>query len=252
MSVPMRRAPVPVLRITVAAAIVALGSVLAGCTVGSPTIQTPTPTPSVIITPSTSAAPAASSPAPSVTSSSPSVPVLPAGCSQLLPLGTLDRILGFGVLGQVTYLRAAPVLQSGRTGRVTCSYGNPATATVGATPSNATASASAGSTPLVQVSYITYTDAAIAAARVQSTVEADGANGVVTPTTVNGKPADIVIGAKSSELLMSDGARTLVVVVLPAVITPDKAPAALKAIAQTMLLFGRPAASASAAAAGSS
>jgi hypothetical protein len=229
------------------------GLALSGCTVGSPKIQPPTPTstPTVTITPSTPAAPAVSSPAPSV-ASSPSVPLLPAGCSQLLPLGALDRILGFGVLGQVTYLRAAPVLQSGRTGRVTCSYGNPATATVGASPSKATASASATTTPLVQVSYITYTDAAIAAARVQATVEADGASGVVTPTTVNGKPADIVIGAKSSELLMSDGARTLVIVLLPAVITPDKAPAALKAIAQTMLLFGRPPSTASPTAAGSS
>jgi hypothetical protein len=251
MPAPMGRAPLRALRVTAAAGITALGFVLAGCTVGSPTIQTPTPTPSVIITPSTSAPPVVSSPPPSV-ASSPSVPVLPAGCSQLLPLGTLDRILGFGVLGQVTYLRAAPVLQSGRTGRVTCSYGNPATATVGATPSNPTASASASTAPLVQVSYITYTDAAIAAARVQATVEADGASGVVTPTTVNGKPADIVIGTKSSELLMSDGARTLVVVVLPVVITPDKAPAALKAIAQTMLLFGQPPTAATAAAAAGS
>jgi hypothetical protein len=246
MPAPMWRAQLRVLRVTVIAGIVALGFALAGCTVGSPTIQTPTLTPSVIITPSTSAPPVFSSPAPSV-ASSPSAPVLPAGCSQLLPLGTLDRILGFGVLGQVTYLRAAPVLQSGRTGRVTCSYGNPATVTVGATPANATASA-ASATPLVQVSYITYTDAAIAVARVQATVETDGASGVVTPTTVNGKPADIVIGSKSSELLMSDGARTLVVVVLPVVITPDKAPAALKAIAQAMLLFGQPPASASASA----
>jgi hypothetical protein len=241
------------LRAVIVAATLVGGLVLSGCTVGSPKIQPPTPTstPTVTITPSTPAAPAVSSPAPSVASSA-SVPLLPAGCSQLLPLGTLDRILGFGVLGQVTYLRAAPVLQSGRTGRVTCSYGNPATATVGATPSKATASASTSTTPLVQVSYITYTDAAIATARVQATVEADGASGVVTPTTVNGKPADIVIGAKSSELLMSDGARTLVIVLLPAVITPDKAPAALKAIAQTMLLFGRPRSTASPTAAGSS
>ena len=241
-------------RAVIVAATLLGGLALSGCTVGSPTVQppTPTPTPSVTITPGISATPAVSSPAPSVASSA-SFPLLPAGCSQLLPLGTLDRILGFGLLGQVTYLRAAPVLQSGRTGRVTCSYGNPATATVGATPSHASASASASTstTPLVQVSYITYTDAAIAAARVQATVEADGASGVVTPTTVNGKPADIVIGAKSSELLMSDGARTLVIVMLPAVITPDKAPAALKAIAQAMLLFGRPP-SASPTAAGSS
>src|SRR5450432_2672795 len=189
MSAPERRAP---LKGLVACATMIGGLVLTGCTT-SPQ-QAPTPLPSVSVTPSVSTPPVVSSPAPSVASSS-SAPALPAGCSQLLSLGTLDRILGFGVLGQVTYLRAAPVLQSGRTGRVTCSYGNPATTTAGVSPSTSAPTASA--TPLVQVSYITYTDAAIAAARVQATVEADGASGVVTPTTVSGKPADIVIGTKS-------------------------------------------------------
>src|SRR5450432_3961702 len=243
MSAPETRAPLAGL---LAGATAVGGLVLAGCTVGSQQAQPPTVT--VSVTPSAPPPPVVSSPAAAVSSAS-SVPVLPTGCSQILPLGTLDRILGFGVLGQVTYLRAAPVLQSGRTGRVTCSYGNPATTTAGVSPS--TSAPTTSSTPLVQVSYITYTDAAIAAARVQATVEADGASGVVTPTTVNGKPADIVIGAKSSELLMSDGARTLVIVMLPAVITPDKAPAALKALAQAMLVFGLPP-SASPTAAGSS
>jgi hypothetical protein len=237
MSAPQTRAPLAGL---LAGAAAVGGLVLAGCTVGSQQAQPPTVT--VSVTPSAPPPPVVSSPAAAVSSAS-SVPVLPTGCSQILPLGTLDRILGFGVLGQVTYLRAAPVLQSGRTGRVTCSYGNPATTTAGVSPS--TSAPTTSSTPLVQVSYITYTDAAIAAARVQATVEADGASGVVTPTTVSGKPADIVIGTKSSELLMSDGARTFVVVVSPLVVTPDKAVAALKAIAQAMLLFGRPSASAS-------
>src|SRR5450432_3169152 len=158
MSAPETRAPLAGL---LAGATAVGGLVLAGCTVGSQQAQPPTVT--VSVTPSAPPPPVVSSPAAAVSSAS-SVPVLPTGCSQLLPLGTLDHILGFGLLGQVTYLRAAPVLQSGRTGRVTCSYGNPATATVGATPSHATASASASTstTPLVQVSYITYTDAAIA------------------------------------------------------------------------------------------
>lgn len=185
--------------------------------------------------------------APSV-SASPSGPVLPAGCSQLLPLGTLETILGFGILGQVNYLRAAPVPQSGRTGRVTCTYGTApgapaATATaptVKPSASGAKPSASPTPVPLVQVSYITYVDASTAAGRVQTTIQADGASADVSTVSVSGKAAFILIGPTASELVMSDLARTFVVELSPTLVTSDKAPAALEAIAAAMLRFGQP------------
>jgi hypothetical protein len=187
---------------------------------------------------------AAASASPSV-SASPSAPVLPAGCSQLLPLGTLETILGFGILGQVNYLKAAPVPQSGRTGRVTCTYGTaPGAPTV--TPAGPTVTPSAAgakpttpaAVPLVQVSYITYTDASTAAGRVQTTIEADGTSAAVSNVSVSGKPAFILIGPTSSELVMSDLARTIVVEFSPTLVTSDKAPAALEGIAAAMLRFG--------------
>src|SRR5450755_1595304 len=134
----------------------AVGVDVAGCTTKT-TSAPPAPVTSHIAAPTT-ASPAASPTASAVSgSSSPSAPVLPAGCSQLLPLGTLEKILGFGILGQVNYLKAAPVPQSGRTGRVTCSYGN----STGEIPVSPTASPSKGSAspappPLLQISYITY------------------------------------------------------------------------------------------------
>jgi hypothetical protein len=152
----------------------------------------------------------------------------------------------------VNYLKAAPVPQSGRTGRVTCSYGN-TTGPVTPPPSpskSASSSASPKATPpssLLQISYITYVDAKTAAARVQTTVETDGASAVVTDVTVSGKPANVLIGPTSSELLMSDGARTIVVVASSTVLTPDKAPAGLESIATAMLKFDRPTPSPSAA-----
>jgi hypothetical protein len=215
------------------------GLLLSGCTKKA---NHPAPT----VSPSTSVPPASSSPSasPLASTTSPAAAVLPTACSQLLPLGALQRILGFGILGQVTYLRAAPVPQSGRTGRVTCGYGAPKALTSG-TPSPGATAKPAGP-PLVQASYITYVDAKTAAARVQSTVEADAANAVVTEATVNGLPANILLGSQSSELVMSDGARTLVVVLQPVVVAADKAPAALKAVAALMLQFGRPSPSGSA------
>jgi hypothetical protein len=222
-----------------------------GCTTSTKS-NPPTPVVSHLAA-STSPPPVASQTAPVASgagaSGSPSAPVLPAGCSQLLPLGTLEKILGFGILGQVNYLKAAPVPQSGRTGRVTCSYGN----STGEIPVSPTASpsgkvtASPAPAPLLQVSYITYVDAKTAAARVQTTVEADGASAVVTDVTVNGKPANVLIGSRSSELVMSDGARTIVVVASAVVLTPDKAPAGLESIAEAMLKFGQASASPSAA-----
>src|SRR5450631_3131284 len=223
------------------------------CAVGALTACTgkssPAPTPSVSSSqPTPRPSPAAiTSASPAVSSAAKSTAVLPTGCSQLLPLGTLDRILGTGLLGQVTYLRAAAVPKSGRTGRVTCGYGTSTAVPSGvvgvpvASPSSSGSEASAQ----VTVSYITYIDAATATARVQTTVEADGASAVVSDARVNGKPAEILLGAKTTELVMTDSARTVVVVLAPSVVSLDKAPAALTAIAAVMLQFGRPPQSAS-------
>lgn len=181
-------------------------------------------------------APTPSTPPPS--SSAPPEAVLPKGCSQLLPLGVVQQALGVGLVGGVTYLRAAPVPQSGRTGRVTCGYGTPMSspAASGATPTPT-------GKPLVEVSYITYVDAKTAASRVALTVQTDGATSTIHKVTVAGKPASVLTGKEWNELLMADGDRTVVVVVQPTVLTAEKAPAALTAMAEKMLAFGAGAAS---------
>jgi hypothetical protein len=227
------------------AGVLAVAFVIAGVTGCTTSTKSEPPAPVVSQIVASTTSPAVASPTTSVASgaSSSSAPVLPAGCSQLLPLGTLEKILGFGILGQVNYLKAAPVPQSGRTGRVTCSYGN-STGEVPVTPApsaSGKSTAPAAPPPPLQVSYITYVDAKTAAARVQTTVEADGASAVVTDVTVSGKPAEVLIGSTSSELVMSDGARTIVVVASNVVLTPDKAPPGLEAIAEAMLRFGQPA-----------
>jgi hypothetical protein len=206
----------------------------------APVVSPSSTAPTVAPTPTVAAASASTS-----VSASPSAPVLPAGCSQLLPLGTLEGILGFGILGQVNYLKAAPVPQSGRTGRVTCTYGTAPGVVAPTAPTATPTSTGAKPTtpaavPLVQVSYITYTDASTAAGRVQTTVQADGASAAVSNVSVSGKAAYILIGPTSSELVMSDLARTIVVELSPTLVTSDKAPAALEAIAAAMLRFGQP------------
>lgn len=210
-----------------AAAAVLVAFVGAGCTTSSHHSLPPPPSSPV----STTAAPASPSTAPS----SPA-PVLPAGCPALLPLAAVEQALGTSLLGEVTYLSAAPVPKSGRTGRVTCGYGTPpATASATAKPQP---SASASGSPLVEASYITYVDAKTAASRVALTVQTDGATAGVNKVTVAGKPAFVLIGKTWNELVMADGARTIVVEAAPSVLPPARAAGALESMAAIMLRFG--------------
>ena len=210
-----------------------------------------TPHPKADEPPALSPAPVVSSQVDSPAPASSSVPaqaVLPAGCPQLLPLGVVEQALGGPLFGEVTYLRAAPVPKSGRTGRVTCGYGTSTDAPDIGVASPAASPTPAGD-PLVSASYITYTDAATAASRVALTVQTDGASSTVSKVDVGGLEASVLLGPKWNELVMSDGARTIVVEAAPRVLPNAQAPAALTAMAKVMLQFGAPPASASASAA---
>jgi hypothetical protein len=177
----------------------------------------------------------AASPAPA-SSSAPPPAILPAGCPQLLPLGVVEQALGSPLYGQVTYLRAAPVPQSGRTGRVTCGYGTSPTAP-GVGPSPAPSATPSGE-PLVEASYITYTDAKTAASRVALTVQTDGASSTVTKVSVGALPASVLLGPTWNELVMADGARTIVVEASPKALPNANAATALISMATVMLKFG--------------
>ncbi|MGH8889126.1 MAG: hypothetical protein ACRDV3_05110, partial [Acidothermaceae bacterium] len=224
---------------SVATAVLAVTITATGCTSSHRGNANSTVTPSV---------PAASSPAESpapASSSAPAKAVLPAGCGELLPVGTVERILGGPPLpGGVTYLRAAPVPQSGRTGRVTCGYGTPMSSVQSASPSKSPAATPTPvGDPLVEVSYITYVDAKTAKQRVLLTVQNDAGKATLSQVDVGGTQASVLIGGQWQELLMADGARTLVVEVAPTILPAAKAPAALAAMAKAMLAFGAPASS---------
>ncbi|MBX6371474.1 MAG: hypothetical protein IRZ02_04375 [Acidothermus sp.] len=212
-------------------ALAAAAVLLTACT-GSPTRPAPSTAPSS----SAEASTAAASPSPS---GSPS-PLLPADCVELLPLQVVEQAIGVNLLGRVTYLRAAAVPQSGRTGRVTCGYGTPV-----ATPSSGTPTPTGP--PLVQVSYITYVDAKTAAGRVALTVQTDGQHATTTKTDVDGKPAWILFGQEWDELVMGDGARTIVVEISPRLLPQAKVGPALIALARHMLAFGSTSSSSSSA-----
>jgi hypothetical protein len=206
----------------------AIGVLLAGCSshskdnVPTPTLLSPAPQTSVAVT----------SPAPASSSAMPEA-ILPRACTQLLPLATVQQALGVALQGDVHYLRAAAVPQSGRTGRVTCDYGIPAP-TAGAGVSASPAPDARG---LVEASYITYVDAKTAESRMHLTVQTDGQTSSISNVTVGGKPGFVLLGKEWNELVMADGARTIVVEAAPSVLPAAKAPAALAAMASVMLRF---------------
>lgn len=210
------------------AALVVIGVLLAGCSshskdnIPTPTLQSPAPETSIAVT----------SPAPASSSAMPEA-VLPRGCAQLLPLATVQQALGVALQGATNYVRAAPVPQSGRTGRVTCDYGIPAPPASAGT----SASPSPGTRGLVEASYITYVDAKTAESRVHLTVQTDGQASSISNVTVGGKPGFVLLGKEWNELVMADGARTIVVEAAPSVLPAAKAPAALAAMASVMLQF---------------
>ncbi len=153
---------------------------------------------------------------------------LPAACNQLLPPGTVDTALGGHLAGETTFLKAAPLPASGRTGRVTCGYG----VTVAADGTK--------SPPLVEASYITYTDAATAAHRVDLTIAKDKAAGATaTEVEVNGKPATVLTSQAASVLVMADGTRTLVLSV-DATLVAAGSTTPMVTMATAMLTVGPP------------
>jgi hypothetical protein len=210
----------PLLGIAAAAAL-AVGCTSHGGDIPTPTLSSPQP---VTTVPATSAAPS---------SSAPPEPVLPNGCTQLLPLGAVQQAVGNPLGGQVSYLRAAPVPKSGRTGRVTCNYG--VTMTTPSAPAGASATPTPADRGLVEASYITYVDAKTAADRVQLTVQHDSQDATLQDATVAGKKAYVLLGKQWNELLMADGASTYVVELAPSVLPADRAPAALQAMAEAMV-----------------
>jgi hypothetical protein len=232
-----------------AAAVAALAGI-SGCHQATKTAAPPVASTTPSETRTTLTVPSASTPtvAPSPSPTAAPAAVLPAGCPQLLSLPSVEQAIGAGLLGEVTYLKAAPVPQSGRTGRVTCGYGVPVHTPSPVGTRQAAPTPVAGAQPLLSASYITYVDEKTAAGRVALTVQADGVGAVVTTVTVDGLPASVLVGAKGSELVMSGGARTIVLVASPAILTAAKAPAALEAMAAIMLRFGAPASSAGASA----
>jgi hypothetical protein len=149
---------------------------------------------------------------------------LPA-CPHLVTDDDVANALGKAPTGTDTYVRAAPLPQIGRTGRVTCGFG------VQAKPDGTKSPAA------VEASLMTYTDVATAGRRVDAAVTSDkGAGAKVSQVTVDGRPGSVDVATDgTATLLLADGNRTVVITLAANAVPPDKAQGVLTTLARVML-----------------
>ena len=185
----------------------------AGSAASSSTAGAPTPAPTTAASPS--AAPAYE---------------LPSSCAALLTLGQIDDALGSPLPGETTYTVGAAEPEIGRTGRITCGFGAaPATDTTGA------------GSPLLELSVFTYRDAAAAADRVATTVEAQQSRGARSEgAVVPGADAVLLTAADGATLVATVAARTYSLSMVPGVLDAASTPSVMAGLMGQVLAADGP------------
>lgn len=220
-------------QLALAGTAVAGAAMLGGCSSGKPArIVTVTVTPSHHTTPTTTPAgsPAASSaPVATPPGTTPTqVPKLTGTCETLLPLESVQAVLGRPPLaGATAFVVGKPEPDIGRIGYVNCRYG--------------VTGAGAAAVPAVEIGLSLYSTPSRASTRIAATVDDYTAHGATSAdTSVDGHPATILTGGFGAGytvplLVVAAGQRTVAVSVAPTVASGDKAATAAKALATLAL-----------------
>ena len=171
---------------------------LAGCS------RAPTPAPLPATTSVASTRPTASA--------SPSPTAFTSTCDDSLPVSEVNRAVGAPVLGTTAFVVGIPEPNIGRLANLNCRYGIP-DPVPGQPPGAAQ----------VEIGVNLYTSPAVAASRVQATVNSYLSTGATpTPTTVGTNPATILTGSGDPTLVVAAGARTVAVTVAPPLLTSNE------------------------------
>ena len=173
---------------------------------------------STTTTRSTSATPTTPKPTSSTT--------LGGDCPAVLPVVTVDRVVGKPVPGKTSFIVNLPDYPIGQVQRINCQYGL-------ATPAGKTTPPSA---PLVEASVSLYNTAAHATARVAATRETWREHGASPrAVTVAGHPAVVLTGYGSPLLVLGVGARTVALSVAATLVPATRLDAVLTSLAASAL-----------------
>ncbi|HEU0042326.1 MAG TPA: hypothetical protein VFQ15_08250 [Jiangellaceae bacterium] len=207
------------------ATVVSLAAVLAGCARTEPEVP--------VVPGAATSQPPTESPTPSPTSTV-GVPEL---CEDVATFAQVAQILQVPLEGTTTRVYNDDYLSdSGRTGRLTCTYGS----AVG----TQTPAPNPPPTPLpppVEISISAYTDDEIAAGRIDSTVAAaqatagQAAAGQVQAQAVAGRDGFILADAEDVSFVLADGRQTYVITLRRAVVPPAAEPVVLLGLAEEVL-----------------
>lgn len=163
---------------------------------------------------------------------------LPSSCGELVGTAGILEALARPLPGEVSYLYAGPLPESGRTGRVTCGYGigGAASPADDVTPGQDPVAGPDDDAPALEVSLIAYEDAASAAERIEVTVRAAQASGSeVAPQPVGERQGFLLRGDERDTLVLADADRTVVVAVRRGLVPEGAVRPALIGIAQAVL-----------------
>lgn len=145
---------------------------------------------------------------------------LPADCGELVSFATVLDALSVPLEGDPSYVYAGPLADSGRTGRVTCSYGG--------SPD--------GGPPVLSVTVNGYLDAQTAGDRLDATVgQARSAGQSVASLDLDGRPGVLLVDSEDTSYVIADAERTLVVTLRTGVVPEPATRVVLLAVAGAAL-----------------
>lgn len=206
------------------AAAVSLAAGLAGCSGDEPEVP--------VVPERSTSQPSGQAALPSPTSTV-GVPIL---CEDVVTFAEVAQILQVPLEGTTSRIYNDDYLSdSGRTGRLTCAYGS----SVGTQTPTQTPLPTPPPTPLppeVEISISAYTDAEIAAGRVDSTVAAaQAAAGQLQAQTVAGRDGFILSDDEDVSFVLADGRQTYVITVRRGVVPAAAEPVVLVGLAEAVL-----------------
>lgn len=187
---------------------------LAGCSSADPTsddaanqlLFSPDPTPTVAPSPTATA------------QASPTLGPLQSDCQAVIPTAEVVRIVGEPLEGETTFLFADALPDIGRTGRVTCGYGD------------------AGDGEKVRVTINDYESDEAAAARVDVTLQAASERGnEVRDQAVGPYPGHLLADDEDVSLVVDVGPRTLVVTMQRGLVAEQAEVVVLERLAASVL-----------------
>jgi hypothetical protein len=173
----------------------------------------------------TTASPSGSTSSSATPTPTPSLTVSTKECSGVVPVTALDTVVGQPIIGMTNFVVGVADPTIDRLAYINCKYGITQTA------------GQPDSAPQVEIGVSQYSTAAVAATRVQGTVEAYRNQGATSSTiSIGTDKGTILVGSGDPTLVVASGNKTVAVTVIESLMTAANREQILSGIAARALL----------------